>query len=153
MRAPSLKFFGSLCLFAQRRLLSCSCRNSEGPRYGFQKKGIPHSALLCTEEAFVRQKLCWILPAGEKILFFQERAPAFFPVQSGPSPVFTARKITSRRLRNRSRVSRNLWLIFGTWFERGHALSCKNSRYPSLLLFPSSPSNRAAGILPSNEFV
>ena len=44
------------------------------------KKGIPHSALLCKEEAFVRQKLCWILPAGGKILFFQERAPAFFPV-------------------------------------------------------------------------
>ena len=34
-----------------------------------------------------------------------------------------------------------------TWFARGHALSCKNSRYPSLSLFPSSPSNRAAGIL------
>ena len=35
----------------------------------------------------------------------------------------------------------------GIWFARGHALSWKNSRYPSLSLFPSSPSNRAAGIL------
>ena len=62
-----LSWFLSLGLFPQEDFRLVLAEQAKGSVMVF-KKGIPHSALLCKEEAFVRQKLCWMLPAGRRLV-------------------------------------------------------------------------------------
>ena len=118
----------------------------------FSKRGIPQLSAVQRKLLCGRNFVGFFLQQGKSSSSKSCILPSRIRILSGLQRQPCTRRITSCRLRKISRVSRDLWLIFGTWLARGHALSCKNSIYPSLSLFPSSPSNRAAGILPSNEF-